>query len=116
MDFIHPEDREMVTQRYLARLGGEDVPSVYTFRVIDKGGNTVWVELRVSPVQWAGRPATLNMVTDVTERVRIEQALRESEEKYRSVVENAKEGILVLQDGQIKFANDAFGIIYLTRI
>ncbi|MDQ1240647.1 MAG: Histidine kinase, partial [Thermodesulfobacteriota bacterium] len=47
----------------------------------------------------------ITIVTDVTVRKRAEQALRESEEKYRLVVENAAEGIAVIQHGYLRLAN-----------
>ncbi len=47
----------------------------------------------------------VSILTDVTERSKAEQALRSSEEKYRSVVDNALEGIAVIQDNMVKFCN-----------
>lgn len=44
---------------------------------------------------------------DLARRIEAERALRESEKKYREVVENAKEGICVVQDGQLRFANSS---------
>jgi PAS domain S-box-containing protein len=47
----------------------------------------------------------LTVVRDTTERRAAELALRESEEKYRSVVERASDGICVVQDGRLKYVN-----------
>jgi PAS domain S-box-containing protein len=52
-----------------------------------------------------GRSLVHVIVLDITERRRIEDALRESEEKYRTVVERANDGIIVVQDGIIRFCN-----------
>ena len=46
---------------------------------------------------------------DITERKEMEVVLRESEEKYRELVDLAQDGILVLQDGMIQFANPYLG-------
>ena len=46
---------------------------------------------------------------DITERKEMEDVLRESEEKYRELVDLAQDGILVLQDGMIQFANPYLG-------
>jgi PAS domain S-box-containing protein len=40
IDFVHPDDRQMVAERHLVRLTGGEVPSAYSFRIVDKQGNT----------------------------------------------------------------------------
>jgi two-component system cell cycle sensor histidine kinase/response regulator CckA len=51
--------------------------------------------------------ATRGLQAEIAERKLVEAALRESEEKYRNVVENGNEGILVAQDGRLVFVNKA---------
>jgi len=51
------------------------------------------------------KPSYDQLQEEIRERNRIEKALRESEEKYRQLVENASDAILVIQEGVIKFAN-----------
>ena len=105
LSFVHPEDRAMVLDRYLKRLEREDVPSTYAARLIRKDGSTVWAEVCAVTIEWEGRPATLNFLMDIAERKRAEDALRESEKKYRLLVESANEAILVVQDGMLRLIN-----------
>ncbi|MBM4446484.1 MAG: PAS domain S-box protein [Chloroflexi bacterium] len=72
-DIIHPDDRDMVVDRYLRRLQGEVFPQIYPFRIIDKEGNTKWAEINAVSIIWEGKPATLNFLTDITERKKAEQ-------------------------------------------
>jgi PAS domain S-box-containing protein len=54
----------------------------------------------------SGKPIKFRSIArDVTDRKRMESELKKSEEKYRLVVENANEAIIVAQDGILKFAN-----------
>jgi len=66
--FIHPDDRAMVIENYQKRLRDEAVPARYDFRVLMKDGKTRWVEISAVAIEWEGRPATLNFLTDITER------------------------------------------------
>lgn len=72
---IHPDDRAMVVERYQKRINVEESPSRYTFRLSPNDGNTRWIEIRVAATDWDGHPATLNFLTDITERKRTEEAL-----------------------------------------
>jgi PAS domain S-box-containing protein len=88
INFIHPDDRTMVMDYHLKRIRGEPAPEVYAFRVMDKDGNTRWAEIQVVLISWEGRPATLNLITDITERKRVEHMQRESEERLRGITNN----------------------------
>jgi PAS domain S-box-containing protein len=84
LSFVYPEDREMVLQRYLKRLRGEPAPPRYSFRILDKDNNMRWVDLSSVVINWEGRFATLNFISDITERRKIEEDLLKVE-KLQSV-------------------------------
>ena len=79
IDFIHPEDRQMVVNRHRQRMMGEAVPNTYTFRIIDKEGKTKWLEINAVKIIWEGRPATLNFLADITGRIRMEKDRKKME-------------------------------------
>jgi PAS domain S-box-containing protein len=110
-DFIHPEDRAMVLERYQKRMQKEEVPSVYTFRVVSKNNIVHWVEIRAVLITWNQKPASLNFLTDITERRKSELALSESEKKYRELIGHSLIGICTIQDRMIKFCNPRFAEI-----
>jgi PAS domain S-box-containing protein len=102
---VAPEDLEKVRDIAAARRQGKQAPSQYEFRALTKTGKVIWTEALVTDIEHDGRPATLGNVQDITDRKKAEEALRESEEKYRIVVENAGEAIFVVQSGMLKFLN-----------
>jgi diguanylate cyclase (GGDEF)-like protein/PAS domain S-box-containing protein len=79
IDFIHPDDRNMVAGNYLRRLKGEDFQPRYPFRYLPRNGATNWMEIGTVEIEWAGRPATLNFCTDITKRKQAETDLRTNE-------------------------------------
>jgi diguanylate cyclase (GGDEF)-like protein/PAS domain S-box-containing protein len=89
--FIYKKDREMVMQRYERRIKGESLPEVYSFRIVNKDGVTIWVELKVKLFSWNNRSATLCFMTDITKRKR-------AEEKYNRVLESRFEGFMLLDN------------------
>lgn len=69
LDYIHPDDREMVRQRYSERIAGGAPQSCYEVRIITKSGQTKWLIVNSARIDWEGRPASLVMLMDITERV-----------------------------------------------
>ncbi len=106
-DLVHPDDRQMVFDRYIQRLEGKDVPSRYRFRFIDAWGNTRWADMSVALISWGGKLASLCLASDITELKQTEEALKKSEEKYRHLFESAMEGILVTRGETLQFVNPA---------
>jgi len=64
-----------------------------------------YMDITVYPLVTSGAAGTVVRIDDVTDRRLTQEALRESQEKYRLVVENANDSITILQDGLFKFAN-----------
>jgi diguanylate cyclase (GGDEF)-like protein/PAS domain S-box-containing protein len=76
-DVIHPDHRELVRERGMARQEGGDVPNRYEVKIVTKRGQERWVDFTAGMVEFEGQRAVLGTAFDVTERRRAEEALRE---------------------------------------
>ncbi len=108
LELIHPDDRQMVLEQHLRRLRGEEFPHVYPFRIVCKNGTIRWVEVNAVLISWNGKPATLNFLSDITERKLTGEALRQSEEKLRLTFESIDDSIIVIDtEGRVLDVNEA---------
>jgi PAS domain S-box-containing protein len=82
-EVVHPDDREMVHQRGLARQRNEDVPTHYEFKIITKDGKVRWVDFAAGAIHYEGIPAALGIALDITDRKQMEEQLQASELRYR---------------------------------
>ncbi len=85
-DFIHPDDLNMVVDHHIKRIKGEEVPPVYSFRVIGQDGTVIWCEINAVVIQWKGKPATLNFLNNITERKKAEEELQQTLDSLRKSV------------------------------
>jgi len=104
--FIAPEDRERVMDYHYKRMQGGIEKQNYTANFLHKSGKRVLTELNATTVQINGQNASFITMHDITERTTMEIALRESEAKYKTLVENSQDGIMIVRDNRILFANN----------
>lgn len=95
----------MVAERYQKRIMGEEVPSIYSFRIIDKSGNVKWVEINAVKTTWEGKDATLNFITDITERKTLEEELRLMSLRDDLTGLYNRRGFITLAEQQLKIVN-----------
>ena len=109
----HPDDLTTDLANVRQLLNGEIESYSMEKRYFHKNGEIVWVNLTVSLLREdSGEPRWfVAVVEDITSRKQIEQALNESEAKYRNLVEQANDGIAVVQAERIVFANRSFAEI-----
>jgi PAS domain S-box-containing protein len=95
-DIIHPDYREVVRERIQRGLAtGQPAPPLME-KFIRLDGTVIDVEVTAVPIIWEGRPAMQVVFRDITERKRMEEELKASEERYRDLFENANDGIYIL--------------------
>ena len=73
---LHPDYRDLVRERGLARQHGEEVVSNYEVAILTKSGETRWLQYAGNLIDYQGQPAVLGTAIDITARKEIEQALR----------------------------------------
>jgi len=109
---VHPDDWPRVSAHIEAHLRGESVYSDVEYRLVAASGAVRWIRGRGRVVERDAHGAPVRMVgliSDVTERKRLEDALRESHEQLSAVLQDQTEIIARFrQDGTVTFANDVY--------
>ena len=106
MDLIHPDDRHGTTEERNEQIQGKEVTS-FENRYLCKDGSYKWIA-------WFGNKADENGIVtavgiDVTDRKKVEEKLKEGEEKYRNLVESSPDGVVVLNKlGKVISVNKSF--------
>jgi PAS domain S-box-containing protein len=106
-DYIHPEDRGRITSLFLKAVLLRRPLREVELRAMGSEGSVRHLLMRPSPMRAGGKTIGFSAVMiDITERKRMEDRLRASEERYRSLVERMHDALLVFgEDRRIEFAN-----------
>lgn len=89
------------------RVDHPEINKAGIWRHIKKNGETIFVEIISHLITYENKPARLVLANDVSQRKLAETALKESEERYKSLLDEAPVGIAVHSDGKIVFVNPA---------
>ncbi len=106
-DIVVPEERDLLLRRLELMQRGEAMPEHHEYHFCVKTGETVVVDLIAAPIRYHGRPAVMGIAFDITQRRNYEEALRDSEERYRAFSEASTEGIVMHEQGKILEFNQA---------
>ncbi|MBF0226186.1 MAG: PAS domain S-box protein [Desulfobacterales bacterium] len=103
------EDSKSKFTRLVAKiLAGEKSPNSFEYKMKVKTGFEFWALFNLKIVMEKGEPKGISAVIhNITDRKQAEEALKESEKKYRYVVENINIGIIVIQESKLVFVNTA---------
>lgn len=95
---LHPDDRERVLAAW-SRAASTASPFADDYRFRHPDGTVVWVSGQAMPEvdEHGAVVAFIGSVTDVSERKRVEERLRQSEERYRTLVERIDQGFCVIE-------------------
>jgi len=104
---LPPEDARMLqTQLFTSTDHPADAKITFETLHIGLGDKCIPVEIKARVITYRKQVVILNVARDISERKSAENALRESEERYRSVVESSHDGILIIDEQQtIIYAN-----------
>lgn len=99
--FLHSKVRDSVLERYARRVKGKEEPSIYETLLINSKNEPIPVEFNVNLTRLKDETITIVFVRDISKRKQIEKAVRESEESYRGLFDNASEAISILDSSGV---------------
>ncbi len=115
-DVVFPDDLDMVMQYHKNRVQGKKAPSRYAFRGIKKDGSMIYLEIDAKAIKKGKNIiGTRCYIWDVTARKQAEEALKQTEEKYKTIAENIQVGIYRTSsgdDGRFIEANPAIARMF----
>jgi PAS domain S-box-containing protein len=103
---VHPEDLAKVKESIAAKLAGRQAAVTYPLRVVTKSGQPRTIEVNTRLIYRDGVPvAVQGIARDMTEREQAQQALGESEAKFRAMADASPAGIAIYQGDRLRYVN-----------
>jgi len=106
LDYVFPDDRNRIKGLHERRIKEEDVQDIYEMQVLHKDGRIIDIETNSGIITYHGKPAVLAFIRDITGRKQAEEALRESEARFKDLASFLPLSLFETDDqGNVTFAN-----------
>ncbi|MGI8469445.1 MAG: EAL domain-containing protein [Pyrinomonadaceae bacterium] len=106
---IRPAKDIPALMNYISKISADQIETTHPTRHRKKDGKIIDVEVATRPIIFAGKHSRLTLATDITNRRLADAALRESEYKLRTLLDNMNEGLSQVDNNEvIEFVNDRF--------
>ena len=115
LELAHPSYRNAARVRMRTIIKDRSVADLQEQRWLRSDGSVVDVEVSGGFVRWEGEPAIQVIARDIGERKAIERELRESETRYKTLVSQSPDAIIINERGIITFANDAARTLFRSK-
>ena len=108
IEAIHPEDRARAVAKFEVKKAGQAFGHEYRIVLPDRSIRWIWD--RWFPIRSAAGQVTryAGIASDITDRTRAEEAVKESEERYRIAIEGSIDGVVIVQNDLHAYVNQAF--------
>jgi len=108
IDFVHPEDKDKALEITIKEMFEQDLRRTHEYRVANEDGREGWVSVTGARIRHEGRLGGLVSITDITDRKQAVEALRQSEERYRTMLEEMEDAYFEVDlGGHLTFVNNA---------
>ncbi len=109
IELIYKDDRPMIIENHRKRINGESVESGYIFRITTFDDVIRWVKINTVFIEWEGKPATMNFLTDITDHKHAEDELKKTELFAQATLDALSTNIAILNShGEIISVNRAW--------
>ena len=97
-DLVHTKDRKLINLLFSNSFKeiSQKSSRSYTFRVVNKAGEMLWLKSNVSLIDWNGEPALLDNCFDITQQKEFEQKLVEEEQNFRLLVNGFEDMVFII--------------------
>jgi two-component system, sensor histidine kinase and response regulator len=106
-DLVHESQRDKVRDDRLSRIKAGEINAPQEFLFICADGSEFYGQAAATPFIWNGQNAAIVGMVDLSDRKKVETALRDSEARYLSLLNILPDGVRVNRDGRVIYANEA---------